>query len=491
MADRDVGKARGSAATASTIFTSAARAQSANGDDFAVLQSVNRALRDIVAEARESVVRVDSTTRAPERDDTEEGEDGGGRRRFPFELPFGHPDPGPRHGLGSGVVVREDGYILTNNHVVEDADELTVTLSDGREYTAELVGRDPKTDLAVIRIDEDGLVAMPLADSDQLQVGEFVIAIGAPFGLSHSASFGMVSGKGRRSILPNRRDLRTDDPYEDFIQTDAAINPGNSGGPLLNIEGQLVGVNTAISSNTGQNAGVGFAVSSKLAGKVLGDIVEHGKVVRAWLGVLIGGVQDDVAQELGLDKPTGALVSRVVNGSPADKAGMKALDVILAADGRQMASDNELRNYISSSPVGTSVTLEILRNGKRQDLTVVLGELDEEVAAQVEPEPRRRRRDWTGMVVVDVQALQGDELDAIPSDVEDGVAVRSVGRGSPAAGEGITAGTIILAIDGVEVNHVSDYRDVLDGADESIIIKWRRGDNYGLSVLKRDDVRLP
>ncbi|MBT3268258.1 Do family serine endopeptidase [Candidatus Poribacteria bacterium] len=485
------------ASTGSTLLVSAAQAEPANGSDFAVLQSVNRALRDIVTEARESVVRVESTNEpdqpdARDEDDAEPDGRGRGRRNpfeLPFELPFSHPDvtPQPRYGLGSGVIVREDGYILTNNHVVEDADVLTVTLANGREHDAKLIGRDPQTDLAVIKIDADGLTAMSLADSDALQIGEFVVAIGAPFGLSHSASFGMVSAKGRQRILPNRRDRRDDDPYEDFIQTDAAINPGNSGGPLLNIDGDLVGVNTAISSETGQNAGVGFAVSSKLASKVLTDIIERGKVVRAWLGVMIGPVEDDVAQRLGLEKPQGALVSSVVDGSPASKAGLEPFDIILLADGRQMDNHNELRNYISSSPVGKKVELTVLRDGQRKELTVSLGELDSEAVAQVAPDAGRRRRDWTGMTVEDISSLDDDQLDDLPYDLSDGVIVTSVRRNSPAARKGIEPGTLIIAVDDTEVHNVREYRKLVDEAEESVYVKWQNGANYGIGVLNRDD----
>ena len=494
MRDGAISEAHDAPPTSSTLFVAAAQAEPANGGDFAVLQSVNRALRDIVTEARESVVRVDSVNNpdAPTAEDGQE-DDGPGRGRrnpfgLPFELPFGHPDPTQRRsrGVGSGVVVRENGYILTNNHVVEDADVLTVTLADGREYDAELVGRDPKTDLAVIKIDESGLPAMRMGDSDALQVGEFVIAIGVPFGLSHSASFGMVSAKGRANILPNQQTV-SDDPYEDFIQTDAAINPGNSGGPLLNINGDLMGVNTAISSETGQNAGVGFAVSAKLAGKVLNDIIERGKVVRAWLGVMIGAVEDDVAQRLGLDKPQGALVSSVMDGSPASKAGLEPLDIILSADGAAMENHNQLRNYISTSPVGKKVELTVLRDGKRKELTVTLGELDEKAVAQARPESNRRRRDWTGMTVEDVSSLDEEQRDALPDDVDEGVVVTSVTRNSPAAGEGIQPGTLIIAIDDTEVGNVRDYRKLIEDAGDSVYMKWRNGKNYGIGVIKRDD----
>jgi serine protease Do len=479
---------------AATLLVSSAQAEPANGDDFAVLQSVNRALRDIVTQARESVVRVDSQTNpSPPPQEREQEDDGEGRGRrnpfgLPFELPFGHPETRsrPSRGVGSGVIVRENGYILTNNHVVEDADILTVTLADGREYDAELVGRDPKTDLAVIHIDETGLPAMSMGDSDALQVGEFVIAIGVPFGLSHSASFGMVSAKGRVNILPGARRVG-ESPYEDFIQTDAAINPGNSGGPLLNINGELIGVNTAISSETGQNAGVGFAVSSKLASKVLIDIIDRGRVVRAWLGVMIGSVEDDVAQRLGLDKPQGALVSSVMDDSPASKAGLKPFDVILAADGKPMENHNQLRNYISTSPVGQKVKLTVLRDGERKQLTVTLGELDEAAVAQVRPERNRRRRDWTGMTVENVSSLDEEQREELPHDITEGVIVTSVTRNGPASAVGIQPGTLIIAIDDTEVTTVREYRKLIEDASESIYMKWRTGRNYGVDFLNRDE----
>ena len=475
-------------------FVPVAYAQTPDTQEFSVLQQVDRALRDVVTRSRPSVVRV-LVSSDPKPASQRSDEDEPTQRQNPFGIPwpfeFEHPDvpgfrqpreiPG-REGLGSGVIVSEDGLILTNNHVVDGADHITVTLDDKREFDAEVVGADSRTDVAVIRIDASGLTPMPFGDSERVDVGEFVIAIGAPFQLSHSASFGIVSAKGRTNILPSSRDISTN-PYEDFIQTDAAINPGNSGGPLLNIRGELIGINTAIASRIGQNAGIGFAIPSNLANKVMQDLVKEGRVVRAWLGVMIAPVDAQVATELGLDRPRGALISSVQEDSPASKVDLKPLDIIVSMDGIEVEGHNHLRNYISSSPVGREVKLGILRDGKPREVSVKLGELDDDSVAISRDGGRKSSKAWMGITVEDLTDEAAKELGY---EGTDGVLVTDVHPNSPANHEGIQPNTLIIAVGDASVSSVADFKQAVEEAGKRVLIKWRRGPNYGLSVLKQN-----
>ncbi|HLY53185.1 MAG TPA: Do family serine endopeptidase, partial [Steroidobacteraceae bacterium] len=286
-------------------------------------------------------------------------------RRF-FDLPQGGA---PRERLfrsvGSGVIVdARRGYIVTNAHVVENATEITVTLQDGRDLKAEVVGRDPPSDVAVLKVAADGLSQMPLGDSSRLEVGDFVVAIGNPFGLQHTVTSGIVSGLSRTGINP--------DGYEDFIQTDASINPGNSGGALVNLRGELIGINSEILSRTGGNIGIGFAIPVNLARNVMEQLIKYGSVMRGQLGVTMYTVTPDIAHSLGLASAVGALVSRVVEGSPAEKAGVRVGDVITSVNGQPVKSNGELRNAIGLLHVGDKVEVALMRDGKPMQLTAVL-----------------------------------------------------------------------------------------------------------------------
>ena len=292
-----------------------------------------------------------------------------------FGSPFGPPDGpgghnGPREprggGMGSGVIISPDGYIITNNHVVEGANELTVTLPDKREFKGKIIGTDPKTDLAVVKVDASGLPFTRWGDSSKLQVGEYVLAIGNPFGLNSTVTLGIVSalGRGRMGITQ----------YEDFIQTDAAINPGNSGGALVNTAGELVGINTAIISQTGGYQGVGFAVPVSMAKPVLESLIATGKVVRGYLGVAIQDLTPDLAKSFGLKQAKGALVSSVAEDSPADRAGIKQGDVITAYQGKPIEDPATLQREVTRTPVGTKAVMKVIRNGHEQEITVTVGE---------------------------------------------------------------------------------------------------------------------
>ncbi len=276
--------------------------------------------------------------------------------------------------LGSGVIVASDGYILTNNHVVKGADTIKVILYDKREFKGKVVGTDPRTDLAVVKIDARNLPTLPLGDSAKLKTGDLVLAIGNPFGLNQTITMGIVSAVGRSNIgLAD---------FEDFIQTDAAINPGNSGGALVNTSGELVGINTAIYSTSGGYMGIGFAIPSDMAKAVMENIIKHGRVIRGWLGVTVQDLTPDLAKSLGIKESAGALVSGVETGSPADKAGLKRGDLITGVNGNSVSDSTGLRNVIASTAPGTKVDLRIARNGKEQTVTVLLGEYSERKIAQ-------------------------------------------------------------------------------------------------------------
>ena len=290
---------------------------------------------------------------------------------------FGMPGPGAGHererGLGSGVIVSEDGYILTNRHVVETADEITVRLSNQKEYKAKKIGADPGTDIAVLKIDAKELPVLPFADSDKARVGDLVLAVGNPFGLTQTVTMGIVSGLGRggMGIVD----------YENFIQTDASINPGNSGGALVDMSSRLLGINTAIFSRTGGNQGIGFAVPSNLAQEIFKSIRTSGRVIRGYLGTVIQPVTPDLAAAFNLKEPTGALVSDVAPGSPAEKGGLQPGDVIIGFDGKKVEGPRELRLLVGALPPGKKAVLKLLRNGQEKELTVELGELPQKEAA--------------------------------------------------------------------------------------------------------------
>ncbi len=299
------------------------------------------------------------------------------RRFFGDEFMKRFEDPDERRiprdrGLGSGVIVDPSGIIVTNHHVVGEADEIKVLLADRSEFTARLIGTDPKSDLAVVKIEAEGLPTIPWADSDRLEVGEYVLAVGNPFGLNQTVTMGIVSAVGRARMGIAE--------YEDFIQTDAAINPGNSGGPLVNARGEVVGINTAIFSRSGGNMGIGFAVPSNMARIILEQLVTTGRVVRGWLGVSIQDVTPDLAAQLGAAEPKGVLVSDILNDSPAQRAGLRPGDVIVGFEGKEVENATQLRNLVAVTEVGRQVSLTVLRRGQLQRVPVQIGEQPKRVA---------------------------------------------------------------------------------------------------------------
>ena len=397
-----------------------------------------------------------------------------------FRTPFGdffgpfsdeNPHRGPeQQGVGSGFVISSDGYILTNNHVVDDANQIKIKLADGKEYDAKVVGRDPKTDLALLKAEGvSGLHALQLGDSDSLKVGNWVVAVGSPFGLEQTVTAGIVSAKGR---------VIGSGPYDDFIQTDASINPGNSGGPLLNTEGQVIGINTAIFSQSGGNVGIGFAIPVNMAKEIVPQLKDKGHVTRGWLGVGIQKITPELAKSFGLKDEKGALVSQVVKGGPADKGGIETGDVIVEFDGNKVSDSNELPRMVAPLPVGKTVSVKVLRGGNVVDREVKIGQLEE----QKEEVATASTRKPLGMTVQDItpEIAKGLGLKS-----ETGVVVASVIPGSPAANADIRSGDVIQQVNKKPVKDVEDFKQKIENTkdQETILLLIQRGENTLFAAL--------
>jgi len=380
-------------------------------------------------------------------------------------------------GLGSGVIVDEAGYILTNNHVIDKADDIKVVLSDKREFEAKLIGTDPKTDLAVVKIDGKDLDSLALGDSDKLKVGELVFAIGSPFRLNFTVTMGIVSAKGRANVGIA--------DYEDFIQTDAAINPGNSGGAMVNSRGELVGINTAIFSTTGGYQGIGFAIPSNMAKVVMDQLLSSGKVTRGWLGVSIQGLTRELASQFGLKDERGALVSGVIEGSAAEKAGLKRGDVIVEFNGQDVFDPTGLRNMVAGTPPGTGVKIGIIREGRSRTLEARLDELEgEQVSAGPDPD-RGRDNVLRGVQVEEITGALRGRL-RLPDGVE-GVIVSEVDEDSPARSM-LQPGDIIMELNRQMVQGIRDYEEIISGVGEDdavLILVYRNGGTFYLSITRK------
>jgi serine protease Do len=389
------------------------------------------------------------------------------RRFFGGPLPRG---PQRQRSLGSGFIIDADGSILTNNHVVENAQKIVVKLSNDQEYEAKVIGRDAKTDMAVIQIKANtALTAASLGDSDSLEVGEWVVAIGNPFGLDSTITSGIVSAKGRHI---------GQGPYDNFIQTDASINPGNSGGPLINLRGEVIGINTAIFSRTGGNMGIGFAIPINLAKELLPQLRGKGKVTRGYLGVLIQKVTPDIAESLGMERGYGALVANVSKDGPAEKAGVKVGDVIIEFDDKEVKDSADLPIIVARTAVDKKVRMKVLRDKKEVTLNVAVGELkDEEVVASA-PEK--------GELGMTVQKLTPQLAENLGLDKPDGVVVTAVEPGSAADEAGIRRGDVILEVDRKPVRGVEDYRKAIGGSRKGrgVLFLVRRGESTLFLALK-------
>ncbi|MGE0659399.1 MAG: DegQ family serine endoprotease [Reyranellaceae bacterium] len=381
--------------------------------------------------------------------------------------------------LGSGFIIDEKGYVVTNNHVIADADEITVTLSDDSTFKAELVGKDPKTDLALLKLDLAGrkapLPTVKFGDSDKSRVGDWVMAIGNPFGLGGSVSVGIISARARS----------LNGPYDDFLQTDAAINKGNSGGPMFNMDGEVIGINTAIYSPSGGSVGIGFAIPSNLASSIVDQLREFGRTKRGWLGVRIQTVDEDLAKTLSLDKPRGALIADVTPGGPAEKSGIKARDVILSFDGKDIPEMRKLSRVVAETKVGSEVDVVVWRDGKRRTVKVKVGELEESeriqnAAVDGQTGPKGGATvDSFGLVLSELSADLRDRYD-IPAGTK-GVVVTKVLDGSVAGEKGIRAGDVIVDINQHEVKTPADVetrvKEARDAKRKSVLLLIdRQGD---------------
>ncbi|MBD3404251.1 Do family serine endopeptidase [candidate division GN15 bacterium] len=452
--------------------------QPAQDRPLSTLRDLNQAFIDIAAQVKPTVVTVSTERILTARQRGPFANDpffdfffGPDQRRQPQERQY------RQEGLGSGVIVSNDGYILTNNHVIARADSIFVGTAEGDRYTAEVIGADPQTDVAVLKIDATGLPYIEVGDSDSLMVGEMVMAIGSPMSerLAATVTQGIVSAKGRSNVgLAD---------YEDFIQTDAAINPGNSGGPLVNLDGELVGLNTAIASRTGGFQGIGFAVPSNMAMRVMNSLINEGRVVRGWLGVSIQDVNESIARAMGLDRTDGALVGDVVEDSPAEEAGVLAGDLIVGVDGRKIDNTAELRNQIAATAPGSDVTLDIQRNGDVEQLEVTLGELPSEYVE--------------GGVPTDVEDMLGFTVEGMTDDLArryeldrrlTGVVVTSIDPTSAAYTSGLREGDLIRSVDRRRVQSTEEFYAMMSDKNEgdSVLLRVvRQGNAFFIAFALR------
>ncbi len=380
----------------------------------------------------------------------------------------------PEEGMGSGVIVSKDGYILTNNHVVNGADEILISLADGRELNAKVVGADPKTDLAVIKVDAKDLPAITFADSEKVEVGDRVLAIGNPFGIGQTVTSGMVSALGRATLGLD---------YEDFIQTDAAINPGNSGGALVDVKGRLVGINTAILSRTGGFQGIGFAIPSSLAKNVMEQLVQHGKVARGYIGVSIQDISPELAEAFKLQQRTGALVGDVNPGSPADKSGLRTGDVITKLNDKPIEDSRRLKLAVGGISPGSEVTLQINRDGKTQDLKVKVGEPPSDRSIARKSSPKDDEGTLNGVGVGDIDAETRRQFD-LPANLK-GAVVTEVDPASAAAAAGLQPGDVIQEINRKPVRSADEAVQMTEKAEskKTLLLVWsqrgaQRGNRY-------------
>jgi len=437
------------------------------------LADFNNAIVNIAARTNPTVVTI--TTEMTVRQQS----------RSPFDLFFNNPQGQQRErqvsGLGSGVIVDSgEGYIITNNHVIENADEINVRLFNGDEHSAEVVGADPGSDVAVLKIDVDDLPAIPLGDSDGINVGEMVLAIGSPLqeSFAHTVSQGIVSASGRSFVGLNL--------YENYIQTDAAINPGNSGGALINLDGELIGINTAIASRSGGSQGIGFAIPVNMVKNVMEDLIEDGRVARGYLGIEMGGeVDQTMARALDMGSPRGFIIGNVEQGGPADEAGLKSGDVVVELNGEPVRDFYDFRIAIASSSPGTEVDLGIFRDGEDMSITVELGELNREEIAGVQPDVEEELTERLGFEVSNLTDNIRQQL-RLESGVE-GVVVADIEQQSRAYRQGLRQGDVILQIGSQVIENENQFytmmNSYLESGNDALLMRiYRQGRNMFVAI---------
>jgi Do/DeqQ family serine protease len=431
--------------------------------------SSNDTFVSVAKSAKASVVNISSARKSSSESSSSPFDDPFFRRFFgeEFERRFPAPRERREQGMGSGVIVTADGYILTNNHVVEQADEIKVLLGDKRSFKGKLIGTDPKTDLAIIKIDAGNLPTLSWGDSSHLQVGEMVLAVGNPFGLNQTVTMGIISAVGRANMGIV--------DYEDFIQTDAAINPGNSGGALVNLRGELIGINTAIFSRSGGYMGIGFAIPSNMAKTVMTNLIKHGKVVRGWIGVSIQELNQDLARQFGAAEAKGALVGDVMDDSPASKAKLERGDIITTYNGVSINDPSHLRMLVAETPPGTAVTLTILRDKQSKEIKLTVGELPKDLAKASRGGSESGRGE---------QGLAGVTVEPLPTDrpgrfgrKESGVVVSEIQPDSAAERAGLRAGDVIREINRKPVRNVRDFERLVSelSPKQTVLVLLSRG----------------
>jgi len=389
-----------------------------------------------------------------------------------FGFPFGGPQRGPqkREGAGSGFVVSRDGYIVTNNHVVEASEEIIVAFTDGSELPATVIGRDPKTDIALIKVESEGeLVAIALGDSDAARPGDWVVAIGNPFGLEHTVTAGIISAKHRRDVVGGS--------YDDFIQTDAAINPGNSGGPLINLAGEVIGINTAINPRANT---IGFTVPINMAKHVLPQLRAQGRVTRGWLGVIIQGLTPELAESFSLENEHGALVSKVMSGSPAEDAGVEHGDVIIDFNGTPIKEWRDLPRLVGETSANESVIVVVVRDGNEKRIPITIGTLEEPQLASAGA-ANSNSSDF-GLETTNITPEMAAQLNL---ENERGVVVSGILEGTPADEAGIRRGDIILEVNRHDVENRRELDELLGKSEKSVLVLIRRGDSTLYIPMKR------
>ncbi len=457
----------------------------------AALMSFSDAFADVAGKVKPSVVTVfsEKTVKMPRMQWPFGG--GSGDQSSPFQYFFGDEDnPRPRQpqrdykfkksGMGSGVVLDKEGHILTNNHVVDGTDEIKVKFPDGGTFDAEIVGTDARSDIAVLKlkgkVPKDLIPAM-IGDSDVLRVGDWVMAVGAPFGYEQTVTVGIISAKGRTQVEDDR------DKYQDFLQTDAAINPGNSGGPLVNLHGEVIGINTAIATSVGQFAGVGFAIPINMVKHIMRDLLKNGRVTRGYLGVMIQDVSPDLAEQFKMDNSRGSVVTQLGKDSPAAKSGIKVGDVIVRLSGKEISNTRQLRNMVADIEPDSKVDVLVIREGKEKTINVTVGSLpeDDKTAARrsAAGDPESKSTDFG----LSVEPLSGDKARALGLDNEAGVLVTSVDNDSPAEAAHIQPGDLIVEVNHMRVAKPEEFHDAIGKSKNKALLLVKNKDGTRFAVL--------